>query len=83
MQINKKKKEFLLETYTSQTTRKKISVLLYCKLTVICGSAERFNLHTNAASRLGGVGGEELLSTSNEQKGKEGSYSPHGLFCFQ
>lgn len=69
--------------HLSKTTRKKISILLYCKHNVICGSAERFNLHTNAASRLRGAAGEELLSTSNEQKGKEGSYSPHGLFCSQ
>lgn len=69
--------------YTTQTIREKISISLYCKLTVICGTAERFHLHTNATSKLGGVGREELLSTSNEQKGKEGSYSPQGLFCFQ
>lgn len=46
-------KKFLLETYTSQATRKKISMPLYCKLFV---SAERFNLHSNAASRLGVYG---------------------------
>lgn len=52
LQTNLKKK-FLLETCTSQTTRTKISMSLYCKLFV---SAERFNLHSNAASRLGVYG---------------------------
>lgn len=47
---------------------------------MIWGIAERFHLHANAASSLGE--GKELLSTSNEQEKKEGSYSPHGLFCF-
>lgn len=47
-------KKFLLETYTSQTTRKKVSMSLHCKLFV---SAERFNSHSNAVSRLGVYGG--------------------------
>lgn len=46
-------KKFLLETYTSQATREKISMSLYCKH---FSSAERFNLHNNAASRLGVYG---------------------------
>lgn len=43
-------------------------MLLYYKLSVICRSAERFNLHSNATSRVGAVGGKSYLIMSTKEK---------------